>query len=252
MPWNPDIYNKFKNERYQPFYDLISHVADRPVMDVIDLGCGTGELTAVLAERFSAKMVLGIDTSAEMLSRAPQRSNLSFQLKSIEAQAEEHKTWDLIVANASLQWTDNHRELFPKIISRLNKNGQLAIQMPSQTENLLNRILLALVQEPPFSEALNGWARLSPVLSLDDYTDIFFKSGADDMVIYQKVYPIIARSSEELFEFISGSALVPYMERLDEPVKTQFVAAFKERINREFPVSPSVYAFKRMILYGSF
>jgi len=252
MPWNPDTYNKFKNERYQPFYDLISHIGEKPGMDIIDLGCGTGELTAVLSEHFSANKVLGIDTSAEMLAKAPQRSNLTFQLKSIEEQVEQPETWDLIVANASLQWADDHRDLFPKIISKLNTNGQLAIQMPSQTENLLNRILLELVQESPFREALNGWARLSPVLSLDDYTDIFFRNGADNMVLYQKVYPIIAQSSEELFEFISGSALIPYMERLNEPIKTQFVAAFKERISRQFPASPSVYAFKRMILYGSF
>jgi trans-aconitate 2-methyltransferase len=252
MPWNPDTYNKFKNERYRPFYDLISHVTDMSGMDIIDLGCGTGELTAVLAERFSVNKVLGIDTSAEMLAKAPQANNLSFQLKSIEEQAEQPETWDLIVANASLQWADDHWDLFPKIISKLNKNGQLAIQLPSQTENLLNKILLELVQEPPLREALNGWARLSPVLSLDEYTDMFFKNGADNMILYQKVYPIIAQSSEELFEFISGSALVPYMERLNEPIKTQFVAAFKERISRQFPTSPSVYAFKRMILYANF
>jgi len=67
MPWNPEIYNQFKEERYQPFYDLISHIHHKSGMNIIDLGCGTGELTKILADKFKDSTVLGIDTSAEML-----------------------------------------------------------------------------------------------------------------------------------------------------------------------------------------
>jgi trans-aconitate 2-methyltransferase len=252
MPWNPDVYNKFKEERYQPFYDLISHIHGKQDMHVIDLGCGTGELTAILADRFAPRKVLGIDSSAEMLVKAPQQNNISFVQRSVEEQMERDEQWDLVVANASLQWVDDHQALFPAIIAKLRKGGQLAVQMPSQKENLLNRILHQLVQEPPFSEALDGWIRHSPVLSLDDYTDLFFSNGAEDIVIYQKVYPIVSRSFNELYEFISGSALVPYMERLKEPVRSQFETAFKQRISQHFTSSPSVYPFKRIILYGTF
>lgn len=252
MPWNPDTYNKFKEERYQPFYDLISHIEGKQGMNIIDLGCGTGELTKVLADRFSPNKILGIDTSAEMLEKAPQQAGLSFTRKSIEDQLTQNDKWDLIVANASLQWIDDHSTLFPKIISKLRDGGQLAIQMPSQKENLLNQILLKLVQEPPFSVALKGWVRHSPVLSLDDYTELFFSNHAKSVDIYQRVYPIHARSFETLYELISGSTLVPYMERLDEPVKSQFEAAIKQRISQQFVSSPLVYAFKRIILYGRF
>lgn len=252
MPWNPDTYNKFKEERYQPFYDLINHIHGKQGMNIIDLGCGTGELTAILADRFAPRNILGIDTSSEMLGKAPRQGNISFVQRSIEGQMEQDERWDLIVANASLQWVDDHQVLFPRIIAKLREEGQLAIQMPSQKENLLNRILHQLVQEPPFSEALNGWVRHSPVLSLDDYTNLFFNNGVKDVVIYQKVYPIVSRSFDELYEFISGSALVPYMERLKEPVRSQFEAAFKQSISQHFISSPSVYPFKRIILYGRF
>ena len=150
MPWNPETYNKFKEERYQPFYDLISHIHHKPGMKIIDLGCGTGELTKILADKFTESTVLGIDTSAEMLSKAPQQKNLSFLQSSIEKEVEKSDKWDLIVANASLQWVENHHRLFPRIFAKLSENGQVAIQMPSQKENKLNQMLHELAHEAPF------------------------------------------------------------------------------------------------------
>ncbi|HVY75190.1 MAG TPA: methyltransferase domain-containing protein [Puia sp.] len=252
MPWNPDQYNRFKEDRYKPFYDLISHIADKPDMDIVDLGCGTGELTQVLADRFSASSVLGIDNSPEMLSKAKNDGRVSFQLKSIEDQLQEPETWDLILANASLQWTDDHPTLFNRLIGKLNNDGQLAVQMPSQTENLLNRILLGLVQETPYREALHGWVRHSPVLTLDEYTNILFSNGGRDLAIYQKVYPIVAQSPDELYAFIAGSALIPYMEHLDPSMQKELESEFRRRIAKEFPNHPAVYAFKRLVLYARF
>lgn len=252
MPWNPDVYNQFKKKRYEPFYDLISHIHAKPGMRIIDLGCGTGELTKVIADRFPGSRVLGVDTSAEMLAKAPQQENISFAQRSVEEQLQLANKWDAIVANASLQWVNDHADLFPKIISKLLPGGQLAVQMPSQQENLLNQILYKLVHEQPYYEALNGAIRYSPVLTLDDYTHLLYSNGAKETVVYQKVYPIIAQSIETLYDFISGSALVPYMEKLEEPVKAAFTAAFKERIAGHFTASPMVYSFKRIILVAGF
>lgn len=227
MPWNSDKYNEFKVERYKPFFDLVSHLKDKPKMEVLDLGCGTGELTKYLADRLSNATILGIDNSAEMLAKAPTQANVQFKEISIEEQLKDDRSWDLIFANASLQWIDAHEELFKQIISRLKAGGQLAIQMPSQGENILNKILFKLVQEEPYSTALNYWKRASPLLSIDEYAKLLFDLGGQDLVIYQKMYPVIANSTDDLFEFISGSALVPYFERMAEPVKQQFSTAFK-------------------------
>lgn len=252
MPWNPDTYNQFKKERYQPFFDLINHVEEKPDLKILDLGCGTGELTKILAEKFDDSTVLGIDNSTEMLSEAPQHPNLRFELKTIEEQLNQNDTFDLIVANASLQWVDDHPTLFDKILSRLNEGGQLAMQMPSQTENILNKMLTELVQEEPFNAALNNWVRRSPVLPIEEYATLFFNKAAKDMVVYQKVYPIIAQSHDDLYDFISGSALVPYMEKLNEDHKTQLKTEFKKRIANHFETLPAIYPFKRIILYASF
>lgn len=175
MTWDPKKYNEFKDERSKPFEDLTSHIIDYPNLKVIDLGCGTGELTKKLSQKLTNPTVLGIDNSAEMLVKAPTAQNLTFKEIPILEQLEEATKWDLIFSNAALQWIDNHGELFPKIISCLNPGGQLAVQMPQQNENILNRILLNLVQEKPFASFLNNWTRPSPVLTLDEYAKYFLK-----------------------------------------------------------------------------
>lgn len=252
MPWNPDTYNQFKEKRYEPFYDLVSHLTPKPGKNILDLGCGTGELTKILADKFPDSRVLGIDTSAEMLAKARKQEKVSFAQRSVEAQLDLPEKWDVIVANASLQWVNDHQKLFQKIIAKLENEGQLAIQMPSQKENLLNQILFSLVHEPPYYEVLKDKIHHSPVLSLDEYTQLFYQQQAKETIVYQKVYPIIADTTETLYEFIAGSALVPYMEILEEPLQSAFLNDFKARIADHFTDKPIVYSFKRIILVARF
>lgn len=248
MPWNPNTYDQFKQKRQEPFYDLFSHIHPASGMHVLDLGCGTGELTGIVADKLPEAQVLGIDKSAEMLAKALNRYKLSFLQRSIEEQLQLTAKWDLILANASLQWVEDHPVLFPRIFSRLLPGGQLAVQMPSQNENRLNQLLEALVQESPYYEVLHTVIRRSPVLTLDEYTQLLFANGAKDVIVYQKVYPIIASTTDSFFEFIAGTSLIPYMEKLEEPMRATFTAVFKKRIADSFTGSPLVYPFKRILL----
>lgn len=252
MVWDPKKYNQFKEDRFKPFADLTSHIIDKPNLKVIDLGCGTGELTNKLAQKLSNPTVLGIDNSAEMLAKAPAEDYLTFRQLSITEQLESETKWDLVFSNAALQWIDNHEVLFPKIISRINLGGQLAVQMPQQNENILNKILLNLVQQEPFASYLKNWTRPSPVLNLDQYAKILFENGGNDLVVYEKVYPIISENENDFFDFISGSALTVYQERLSTKEFEELSAEFKKRINEYFPNVPSIYAFRRLILYAVF
>jgi trans-aconitate 2-methyltransferase len=252
MAWNPEKYDEFKSVRFKPFFDLIALLEDRPNMKTLDLGCGTGELTNMLSEKLKNPIVKGIDSSQEMLAKAAPFKHITFEHKTIEEQLNTTEQWDLIFSNAAIQWVDHHETLFPKIITKLNKGGQLLVQMPVQDENLLNQILLELVQEEPFYTALNGWKRLSPVLSIDEYAQILFENGGKDINIFMKVYPIIANTTDELYEFISGSALVPYFERLDDATKNKLTRAFKARIALKFKRTPALYAFKRIIFHARF
>ncbi len=252
MTWDPKKYNEFKDERAKPFNDLTSHIVDKPNLKVIDLGCGTGELTQKLSQKLTNPFVLGVDNSAEMLVKAPVQKNLEFKEIPISEQINSETKWDLIFSNAALQWIDNHNELFPKIISRINPGGQLAVQMPQQNENILNKILLQLVQEEPFASYLNNWTRPSPVLTLDEYAKILFENGGKDLILYEKVYPLISTKKDDFFDFISGSALTVYQERLGEKEFAALASEFKKRIDSYFPSVPSIYAFKRLIIYAKF
>lgn len=252
MPWNPEKYNRFKAIRYQPFFDLMNLISEKGLRRAADIGCGTGEQTGILSENFQEATFLGIDSSAEMLSGSTKYENekLKFRLSTIEAFADTDEKWDLIFSNAALQWTDDHSGLFPRLISKLNEGGQFAVQMPVQNENLLNKLLISLVQEKPYVDFLQGWKRESPVLSMDEYAQILFQGGLKDIQVIQKVYPIIADAPEELFDFIAGTALIPYLDKMPEAEQAGFTGEFKRRIGRAFESFPAIYAFKRLLLYG--
>lgn len=252
MPWNPEKYNQFKAIRYQPFFDLVEMISEDHFRNAVDIGCGTGEQTSILSERFDQASFLGIDSSKEMLAQSSKFENerLQFRIATIEAFADDPSKLDLIFSNAALQWSDDHVVLFPKIIAKLNAGGQLAVQMPSQKENMLNTLLLELVNEKPYKEYLDGYQRLSPLLTIDEYAQLMFDSGLKNMQIVQKVYPIIADNADTLFDFISGSALVPYLEKLNETAQALFIEEYKRRIGEAFKKFPAIYAFKRLLLYG--
>lgn len=252
MPWNPEIYNQFKNIRYQPFFDLMEFISPENLKTAVDIGCGTGEQTHILSQKFDKANFIGIDSSAEMLAKSKvfQTEKLEFQLASVEEFIHSDKKFDLIFSNAALQWADHHEELFPKLISHLTNNGQFAVQMPMQADNVLNRILLELAQEKPYSDFLKGWKRKPVMLSIDQYAQIMFKAGLKDLQIIQKVYPIIADDAGKLFDFISGSALIPYIERLSNEHSEVFTNEYKKRIEKSFGKFPAIYAFKRLLLYG--
>jgi trans-aconitate 2-methyltransferase len=252
MPWNPDVYNQFKNIRFKPFYDLAELITDEGKMNSIDLGCGTGEQTAILTEKFPNAIFTGIDSSPEMLekTKALENDRLHFRISTTEEMLEADENWDLIFSNAALQWSDNHHDLFPKLISKLKSGGQLAVQMPYQPGNTLNKILFELAEEKPYRTQLNQWNRPSAVLTIDEYAQILFDSGIEDLNLSQKVYPIIAEDHDTLFNFISGSALIPYLERLDEEQQKAFTTEFKLRISKDFAKLPAIYSFKRILMYG--
>ena len=215
MAWNPDTYNKFKSERFAPFYDCLNLIEVRQGINVIDLGCGTGELTRKLADALPRSRVIGIDSSQEMLndSKAFENEQVQFELRSIEAQVNQPEKWDLVFSNAAIQWVDKHEALLPKIIAVVKSGGQLVIQLPNQNQNVSNLILNELASEEPFSKALQNWKRDSSVLEIDRYAQILFENGGQQITVFEKIYPLILKDTKALFDWVSGTALIPYTER---------------------------------------
>lgn len=254
MAWNPDIYNTFKEQRYQPFYDLLSLIKVKPDLKVIDLGCGTGELTRKLSDYLPGAEVLGIDASAEMLRDAStfSRKNLSFEQSEIEAHLQNGEKYDLIFSNAALQWIDGHPQLLPEIISSLKKGGQLAVQVPSNHEHFTHRTLRDIAAEEPFKSAFDGWQRGLSVLSIESYSRILFDNAAQEITVYEKIYPHVLKDAMAIYDWTSGTAMIPYVERLEGDLKEDFIKEYQKRLLKEYPQQPVFYPFKRIIMSGIF
>jgi len=245
MPWNPDQYHKFQAQRAAPFYDLLALVDVRPNLKVVDLGCGTGELTRQLADKLPNSKVTGLDASAEMLEKAASFStpNLIFEQGN---QSTLTGDWDLIFSNAALQWSENHAELIPHLYNQLTPGGQIAVQIPSNHNHISHQIYRETASEEMFKFILDGFQRYAPVLSIDDYARIFFSCGAEDIVVFEKIYAHVLEDSDAVVEWISGTALVPYFERLGEH-KDAFVQSIREKMKVAMPGSPVFYPFRRTL-----
>jgi len=250
MPWNPDQYHKFSAERSAPFEDLLKLVHVRTGLRVVDLGCGTGELTRKLADALPASDVLGLDSSPQMLVKAAQHARPGLRFEQGD-QARLTGEWDLIFSNAALQWSDDHANLFPRLFARLKPGGQFAVQMPSNHEHISHRKIREVAGREPFWSALNGWIRYAPVLPIEAYADILFRQNAEQITVFEKVYPHVLENSDAVVEWISGTVLVPYFERLDESMREQFTQAIRDELRAALPGQPVFYPFKRTFLTGS-
>jgi trans-aconitate 2-methyltransferase len=254
MPWNPDVYNQFKEERHAPFFDLMKLVEVKPYLKVIDLGCGTGELTALLANHLPHSSVLGIDSSKEMLSKAEKYRNehLNFECVSIETILRSGKKFDVIFSNAALQWVDNHEEIFPQLFSIVNEGGQLAIQMPSNHDHITQLTVQLLASREPYRSELNQWVRKSPVLTIEQYAELLHHHGARSIIAFEKVYPHILENAEAMVYWTRGTLLVPYMEKLNPDLQQQFLSEYTGILKKEFPETPVFYSFKRIFISSFF
>ena len=245
MPWNPDQYHKFQAERSAPFDDLLALVDKRSNLKVVDLGCGTGELTRRLADSLPESEVLGLDNSPQMLARADfvKRASLTFELGD---QATVSGSWDLIFSNAALQWSENHEALIPYLYARLAPGGQLAVQVPSNHTHISHQLIIQTAQEEPFQSMLKGFVRHAPVLTTEGYTQLLFDLGAEQIVVFEKVYAHVLEDSDAVVEWVSGTALVPYFERLGAG-KEAFLEVLRAKMRAALPGSPLLYPFKRTL-----
>ena len=247
MPWDPKQSHIFQAERSAPFFDLLALVEVRPNLKVVDLGCGTGELTRHLAEALPNSEVTGLDSSAQMLDAARAQAfsspNLHFEHGD---QAQLSGEWDLIFSNAALQWSENHPELIPRLYERLLPGGQIAVQVPSNHNHISHQIYRETAGGEPFKSILNDFQRYSPVLSIDEYARLLFLCDGEEIVVFEKVYAHILEDSDAVVEWISGTALVPYFERLGEH-KEDFLNAIRAKMRVALPDRPVFYPFRRTL-----
>lgn len=240
--WNPSQYNRFTSERSLPFWDLVTHVADVEG-SMLDLGCGTGDLTAQFHEKRMEKGIagetLGIDSSPEMLAQAPSVAGMFFERDSIES-FEPGRIFDLVISNAALQWVDNHKDLFPRIWGWTNK--ALAVQMPCNFDHASH----VLAENIAGEFGLN--VRHIPVLPPEHYARMMYKLGAGDVNVFMKVYLHRMNSGAEVVEWTKGTLLTYYQRQLTPERFQEFVNEYSNRIITSVGNNAYLYTFKRLFV----
>jgi trans-aconitate 2-methyltransferase len=235
--WNPDQYHRFANERTQPFHDLLALVRrDRPVRRAVDLGCGSGELTAFAADSLRTDHLLGIDSSPAMLAAAAphERDGLRFQPGDI-GEWTGTRDLDLVLANASLQWVPDHATVLRRWTAALAPGGQLAVQVPANAEQPSHTVAAEVAARPHFADEFGpeGPPRdpvADHVLAPEQYARLLHELGFVEQHVRLQVYPHLLPQSRDVVEWVRGTTLTRFQKVMSADAFAQFLAEYEERL----------------------
>jgi trans-aconitate 2-methyltransferase len=232
--WNPATYLQFADERARPFVDLVGQVRAEAPDQVADLGCGPGQLTASLADRWPTADVLGIDSSPEMIERARGYAGdrLSFTVQDVRDWRPARPV-DVIVSNATLQWVPDHRALLPRLVAALVPGGWLAFQVPGNFAEPSHVLLHQLADDPRFAEFTADRERpaaFDPVT----YTDDLHRLGCQ-VNAWETMYLHVLTGPDPVFRWISGTGARPVLQALPEDLRAMFVAEYKSALGQAYP-----------------
>ena len=244
--WDPEQYERFRAEREQPFRDLLGLVRPRPDMRIVDLGCGTGELTRELHRTLAARETVGLDSSPAMLERSAPHAGggLRFQAGDIASFAE-RDAFDLVFSNAALHWLPDHEALLARLTDALRTHGQLAVQVPANFDH------------PSHLTATEVGAELGlaphpvNVLAPERYAAVLHRLGYADQHVRLQVYAHRLGSRDDVVEWVKGTLLTAYERRLPAELWARFLEQYSERLLSELEADrPFFYPFNRILLWG--
>jgi trans-aconitate 2-methyltransferase len=234
MTWSARTYSAFEQERTRPVLDLVAALPARGVQVAIDLGCGPGNSTEVLADRFPQARVTGLDSSDDMLAAARERlPGIRFELADIEAW-NPVESFDVILANASLQWLPDHATLYPRLLSRLAPGGSLAVQTPDNLEEPAHRLAREVAAQGPWASKIGSVKHPARHDAAFYYQLLKPRCAAVDVWRTTYFHPL-SGGPEAVVEWFKGSALRPYLAPLDGGEKAAFLARYLAAITQAYP-----------------
>lgn len=248
MPqWDPGHYLQFADQRSRPFVELVGRVGATDPSLVVDLGCGPGQLTAGLAERWPGAEIVGVDSSAEMITAAQQHAGPRVRFETADLRDfRPERPADVIISNATLQWLDDHRSVLPRLVDLLAPGGWLAFQVPGNQNEPSHTLLHRLGSDPRFADATAGIdRRLMPPAStyLADLVALGCETDA-----WETTYLHVLAGEDPVFDWISGTGARPYLQALEEDRRAVFVAEYKALLRQAYPPQPfgTVLPFRRI------
>src|SRR5574337_402780 len=237
MSWNPAQYLAFGDLRLRPALDLLGRIPLEEPATVLDLGCGPGNVTAILHQRWPEARVTGVDSSAEMLARA------AADHPAIAWQQADLATWqppggtDVIYSNAALHWLDDHPGLFPRLLEGLAPGGVLAVQMPNNFAAPSHQCAYDAARAGPWRARLESLLRPAPLLPVDGYYGLL-ASHARRVEIWQTEYLQVMQGENSVADWTRTSLMVPLLEALEPPWREEFEADYRRRGAAAYPRRP--------------
>ncbi|MDR6987346.1 trans-aconitate 2-methyltransferase [Paenarthrobacter nitroguajacolicus] len=251
MKWDPSKYVEFGNHRDRPFHDLVARVQASGPRKVVDLGCGPGNLTATLAERWPEAHIVGIDSSGEMLrtaqSLAQRFSHLGFEQGDIADWAPDAET-DVVVTNAALQWVPGHQDMLAGWLRSLKPGAWFAMQVPGNFTSPSHTLMRELAESPRWSGRLAGVLRHDGAVGGPaDYLGIMLDAGcsADAWeTTYQQVLP----GEDPVLQWVRGTGLRPVLAVLSAEEAADFEMEYAARLREAYPATShgTVFPFRRI------
>jgi len=252
--WQPTLYKRFSGERERPALDLIQRIPlDHPGF-IADVGCGAGNVTALLRARWPRARLMGMDNSPAMLTAA--RAMLP-DVAFVEGDA---ANWappepaDLLFANAVLQWLPDHDRLFPRLFRQLKPGGVLAVQMPRNYDRPSHRLMMETAKAGPWRDKLAAQLdRPTPVAEPAGYARLMASlTGTVD--IWETDYLMRLQGDNPVVTWTRATGLRPFLEPLDEEERKRFEAEYAARIRAAYPPEAdgsTLFAFRRLFIVAS-
>ena len=232
--WDPDRYLTYADERGRPFVELLARVAADAPREVVDLGCGPGNLTGLLAERWPEAHVVGLDSSPEMIDSARGLGQrVSYAVADVRDWRPEAPV-DVLVSNATLQWVPGHLELLPSLVAAVAPGGWFAFQVPGNFDEPSHTIRTELAAEPDYATYTQGVA----VPDSHDPAVYYDALAAAGCVVdtWETTYTHVLSGPDPVFTWVSGTGARPTLQALPDELRMRFEAEFKQRLAAAYPV----------------
>jgi trans-aconitate 2-methyltransferase len=239
MSWSAAQYLTFEDERTRPVRDLLAAIPEIAAKLAVDIGCGPGNSTERLAARLPDAEIIGLDSSPDMIAAARKRlPHLRFEIESIDAWAAPGP-FDVILANAVLQWLPDHATLFPSLAGRLSVGGSLAVQMPDNLDEPAHRLMRDIAAEGPWAEKLAPALAARQPMGTADWYYALLRAHSSRVDIWRTTYHHpLSGGAAAVVDWFKGSGLRPYLDQLSVSEQAEYLLRYETEVALAYPPLP--------------